>query len=68
MKKSSLLAMCIVGMGISGAVLILLIPPLFSSDGQSNLWVMGALGLSFLIFAVGARYWKQSSSSTTGTP
>ena len=58
MKKSSLLAMCIVGMAISGAVLIWLIPPVFSANGQSNFWVMGALALLFLVFAAGARYWK----------
>jgi len=60
MKKSSLLAMCIVGMGISGAVLILMIPPLFSANGQNNTWFMAALGLLFLVFAAGARYWKRS--------
>lgn len=60
MKKSSLLAMCIVGMAISGAVLIWLIPPVFTANGHSNFWVLGALGLLFLLFAAGARYWKPS--------
>ncbi len=64
MKKSSLLAMCIVGMAISGAVLMLLIPPVFSGNGHSSFWVMGALGLLFLFFAAGARYWKPSVHST----
>ncbi len=58
--------MCIVGMAISGAVLIWLIPPVFSANGQNNFWVMGVLGLLFLVFAVGARYWKKSIPSTGG--
>ncbi len=62
MKKSSLMVTCIIGMGLSCAVLILLVPSLFSSDGQGNIWIIGALGFIFLAFAAGARYWKSSIS------
>lgn len=60
MKTNSLLLTCIIGMALSGAVLIWLIPPLFSSDGQSNIWIMVALGSLFIAFAAGAWYAKQS--------
>ncbi|GAA5226776.1 hypothetical protein [Paeniglutamicibacter antarcticus] len=68
MKKSSLMVACIIGMGLSGAVLMLLVPLLFSSDGQGNIWIMGALGVLFLAFTAGARYCKPfiSAAGTNG--
>ncbi len=65
MSKNSLLVTCIIGMAISGAVLIFLIPSLFNSDGQSNIWIPVALGILFVVFAAGARYWKASSPTTS---
>ncbi len=64
MSKNSLLVTCIIGMAISGAVLIFLISSLFKSDGQGNIWIMVALGVLGLAFAAGARYWRPSSPTT----
>lgn len=45
---------------MSGAVLILLIPSLFSSRDNGNVWIaVGVLGCLFLAFAAGARYWRR---------
>ncbi len=65
MSRNSLLVTCIIGMAVSGAVLIFLIPSLFNSDGQSNIWIPVALGFLFLVFAAGAQYWKRSSPTTS---
>lgn len=64
MKGTLLLVMCIVGMALSGAVLILLIPSLFRSDDHGNVGIMGASGLLVLAFAAGARHWKPSVPAT----
>ncbi len=65
MSKNSLLVTCIIGMAVSGAVSIFLIPSLFNSDGQSSIWIVVALGFLFVVFAVGARYWKRPSPTTS---
>ena len=67
MSKNSLLMACIIGMAVCGAVLILLIPSLFDSDSQSNIWIVVALGVLGLAFAVGAQRCRASSPTTEDT-
>lgn len=52
---------CIVGMAVSGAVLILQVPSLFTSEGTEGLWIAVVSGGLALAFAGGAWYWKPLS-------
>jgi len=63
-SKNSLCATCIIGLALSGMALILLIPSLFNTDQQSNIWIMVVLGCLASVFAAGAVYWKPTSSTT----
>ena len=64
MKRNSKAVTCIIGMAISGSVLVLLIPALFRPESQSNIWIPVVLGCLFLVFAAGARHWKPSLLNT----
>lgn len=60
MRRAWPFVTCILGAALSGAVLILLIPSLFSSRDNGNVWIaVGVLGCLFLAFAAGARYWRR---------
>ncbi|RMB60135.1 hypothetical protein [Tessaracoccus antarcticus] len=61
MKKNSLFLASIIGLALSGAVLILLIPGLFNSPGQGTLWMVSIMGVLVVLFAVGTRYWKTTT-------
>lgn len=45
---------CILGAALCGAVLILRIPSLFSSDDDGSIWVAVVLGCLAVAFAAGA--------------
>lgn len=64
MKRSSLLLTCIIGLALTGAALILLVPPMFNPEGTNNAWLIGGLALLALVFAAGALRWKPSSPVT----
>ena len=64
MTRNSLLVTCIAGMALTGAVLILLVPSLFNSGGQSNIWLTVGLGFLFLVFAAGSLRWKPPAPTT----
>ena len=64
MKKTWMFVMSLVGMTISAAVLILLIPSLFRSGEQASLWTVGVLASLTVAFAVGMLYWRPSTSTS----
>lgn len=62
MSKGTLFVISLVGMAVSAAVLVWLIPTLFHSGEQRGAWVYGVLAGITAIFAVGVRYWRPSTS------
>lgn len=65
LEKTWMFMVSLAGMTISAAVLILLIPSLFRSGGQSSVWAVGILACLAVAFAVGTRYWRPSASDGT---
>ncbi|MBA8826265.1 hypothetical protein FHX42_003641 [Saccharopolyspora lacisalsi] len=65
-KKTWLFVISLVGMAASAAVLILFIPSLFRSGEQGDVWAVGVLACLTVAFAVGARYWRPSTSISDG--
>ncbi|MEO7587954.1 MAG: hypothetical protein ABIS84_07985 [Arachnia sp.] len=65
MRTGSLALTCILGMELAGAVLILLVPSLFSPGG-GNVAIMVVLACLVLTCAVGARYWRPARRASGG--
>lgn len=61
-NKKMLVMVSLLGLAVSGALLIWLIPTLFRPDEQRGAWVYGVLAGLAAIFAVGTRYWRPSTS------
>ena len=57
-RQTSLFVISLVGMAASAAVLILLIPSLFRSGEQVDIWLVGGLGVLAVAFAAGTRRWR----------
>lgn len=53
-RRQYLLAALIIGMAVTGSLLITQVPPFFSSDGGDPV-TAGLLALLFAVFTVGAR-------------
>lgn len=66
-KKGWLFVSSLIGMSVSAALLIWLIPALFGSDEHQSVWVYGILAGLAGIFAVGTRYWRPSTSTPDRT-
>lgn len=64
MKRAWLFVLSLVGMAVSAAVLILLIPSLFRSDEQASVWAVAVLACLAVAFAVGTRYWRPPTSTS----
>lgn len=58
MTKTWPVVVCLVGMAVSGAVLILLLPTLFDDSRTIETWILVLLGVLVLGFGVGARHFK----------
>ncbi|PRW62948.1 hypothetical protein [Actinopolyspora mortivallis] len=68
MRGTRLFVVSLAGMSVSAAVLMLLIPSLFHADEQPSFWGLGVLACLTVAFAVGARYWRPSTSRPGGRP
>ncbi len=66
-KKGWLFVSSLIGMSVSAALLIWLIPALFGSDEQRSVWVYGTVAGLTGIFAVGTRHWRPSRQPRTET-
>ena len=65
MKNMRMLFMVsLIGMAVSAALLIWLIPTLFRPDEQRDAWVYGVPAGLTAIFAVGTRYWRPATSTS----
>jgi membrane protein DedA with SNARE-associated domain len=62
MKRKWLFVISLLGMAVSAAVLILLIPSLFREGEQTNVWAIVVLACLAMTFAVGTLYWRTSTS------
>ncbi|GAA0988979.1 hypothetical protein ENKNEFLB_02871 [Nocardioides aquaticus] len=58
MKSTKLFVVSLLGLAVSAAVLILLIPSLFGSGEHADTWLVVGLALVAAAFAVGTRYWR----------
>lgn len=63
MKTPWLLVICVVGLAISGAALIWMVPSLFDATRQSNGWLMIALAGLGITFSVAAIRLRRAESS-----
>lgn len=66
MKQTWMFVISLLGMAVSAAGLILLIPPFFDPGAQGNVWAAGILACLALVLAVGALYWRPSASGPHG--
>lgn len=57
-KRTLLFIVSLVGMAVSAAVLILLIPSLFGPGEQVDIWLVGGLAVLVVAFAAGTRRWR----------
>ena len=65
-KKTWMFVLSLVGLAVSAALLILLIPSLFHSGEQAGFWTAGVLAFLAVVFAVGTRYWRPSPPLSHG--
>ncbi len=66
MKKPWTFVFSLLGMAVSAAALIMLIPPIFDPGEQSNAWAAGALACLTLTLAAGALYSRPSTAGSHG--
>lgn len=59
MKNETLLfVVSLIGLAVSAAVLILLVPSLFRSGEPASVWAFGVSASLTVVFAVGTRHWQ----------
>jgi len=56
--RTLLFMVSLVATALSAAVLILLIPSLFRTGEQVNIWLVGGLAVLVVAFAAGTRRWR----------
>ncbi|MBB5999023.1 hypothetical protein [Streptomonospora salina] len=66
MKKTWMFVVSLLGMSVSAAVLISLIPPLFHSGEQGSVWAVGMLACLTVVCAAGARFLRPSTPTSHG--
>ncbi len=65
MNRSTMFVASVIGLAVSAAVLILLLPSLFDSGEGANLWLLGSLAVLAVIFGVGTRRLRPSAAPGT---
>jgi hypothetical protein len=65
-RRTLLFIVSLVGMAISAAVLILLIPSLFRPGEQVDIWLVGGLAVLVVALAAGARRWRPPTPVSKG--
>lgn len=66
-KKTWMFVISLLGLAVSAAVLMLLIPPLFNSGEQGSPVAVGVLGCLAVAFAAGMLYLRPSTPTTHGS-
>ncbi len=59
-RRTALLVVCVLGLAVSAAVLVLLLPPLFSPGEQAGPWAVGVSAVLAVVFAGGCLRWGPS--------
>lgn len=62
-----LFVVSLVGMAVSAAVLIWLLPSLFRSGEHHTAWLYGLLAVLVAVFGAGVRRWRPATPTRHGT-
>ena len=60
MNQQQMFVASLVGLAVSAAVLIVIVPSLFVDGGAVPTWVVGALVVLVVTFGIGTRRWRPS--------